>query len=235
MKLFICLSTFILLLTQTTLSQNFRNSIINENSNYFDIIDDYKKSIDSLKTLTDKKSKKKVKQFERWAAYWKDRVLPNGDFVAADHDYKEWVKNKSHQSSLSSRGSSRATNWSLVGPSSPPTSSVAFYPGMGRINALAFNGTDTNIMYVGSPAGGIWKTTNGGSNWVAKGDSFPNMGISDIVINPTNTNILYVATGDADGGQNRSIGILKSINGGNSWTTTGLTFTLGNIMSFLNY
>ncbi len=62
------------------------------------------------------------------------------------------------------------------------------------------------------------------------------IGVSVIVVDPTNTNIIYIATGDRDGGSlwslsggqgadNSSIGILKSTNGGATWATTGLTYT----------
>lgn len=229
------LTISIIVISIHTTGQNYRNSIIEDGSNnYFEIIKKYEGLMDSLKMLSDKTSKKQVKQFERWSSFWKDRILPDGSFVPADHQYKEWVKNQEYQSRFNTRNSSRNTTWSLVGPTSPPTSAVTYYPGMGRVNTLAFNGNDTNVMYIGSPAGGIWKTTNGGRNWTPKGDSFPNMGVSDIVINPTNTNIIYLATGDADGGHNLSIGVLKSINGGNSWSPTGLSFFLGsNVISKL--
>jgi xyloglucan-specific exo-beta-1,4-glucanase len=52
------------------------------------------------------------------------------------------------------------------------------------------------------------------------------MGVSHIVIDPTNTDVVYMATGDADGVHTRSVGVLKSTNGGDSWSTTGLAFTL---------
>ena len=97
---------------------------------------------------------------------------------------------------------------------------------MGRLNAIAFNGTDVNTIYVGSPAGGIWKTTNGGTTWTPKGDDLANLGVSDIVINPTNTDVLYLATGDWDGFQNISIGVFKSTDGGDNWASTGLVFNL---------
>ena len=123
---------------------------------------------------------------------------------------------------------SQATNWSLVGPTAVPNATVDYYAGMGRINTVAFNGTDVNTLYIASASGGIWKTTDGGTNWLPKGDNLPNLGVSDIVINPSNTSVLYLATGDYDGVHTRSVGVYKSTNGGDNWSATGLTFTLGN-------
>ncbi|WP_420573518.1 VPS10 domain-containing protein [Kordia sp.] len=216
--------------------QNWRTSTLDENSNYFEIVEQEKQRLNPIRKNNDRKSRKEVKQFERWAAFWKDRVLPNGRFMSAAHTSNIWRSEQARHEEEVINGRSVATvNWSLLGPTTFPVSNIGFYPGMGRINAVAFNGNDTNTMYVGAPGGGVWKTTNGGANWTAQGDEFPNMGISDIVINPTNTNIVYAATGDADGFQNRSIGVLKTTDGGTTWNTTGLSFTLGenNIISKL--
>lgn len=206
-------------------AQNWRTSVLDENSNYFEIVEEENQALAPIRNNTDRKSRKKVKQFERWAAFWKDRVLPNGKFVPASHTFDAWNREQQRQGNRPETVADVA--WSLLGPVTPPVSNIGFYPGMGRINAVAFAGNDTNTMYVGAPAGGIWKTTNGGANWTAQGDNFPNMGISDIVINPTNTNIVYAATGDADGVQNRSVGVLKTTDGGANWAITGLSFTLG--------
>lgn len=236
MKRKLCLTlTGILALGYSSLThgQNWRTSLLDENSNYFEIVEQENQALAPLRNNTDRKSRKKIKQFERWAAFWKDRVLPNGKFMPASYTFDVWSREQQRNDNRPESVADVA--WSLLGPITPPVSNIGFYPGMGRINAVAFVGNNTNTMYIGSPAGGIWKTTDGGTNWTAQGDEFPNMGVSDIAINPTNTNIVYAATGDADGLQNRSIGVLKTVNGGTDWATTGLSFTLGqnNIISKL--
>ncbi len=206
--------------------QNFRTSNLEEGSNYFEIVAKNKLRLKNKRNRGDRKSKKEIKQFERWAAYWKDRVLPDGSFVSEAHNYNEWKKmNKRNEQQNKSVVST--ANWSLVGPTVLPTSNVSFYPGMGRINSLSFDGTNTNTMYVGTPGGGVWKTTDGGVTWSSKGDNLPNLGVSDIAIDPSNTNVLYLASGDSDGVQNRSLGVFKSIDGGDTWVLTGLAYTLG--------
>jgi photosystem II stability/assembly factor-like uncharacterized protein len=79
---------------------------------------------------------------------------------------------------------------------------------------------------LGAPAGGFWKSTNGGATWNTTTDDLGTLGVSDIAVNPDNPNIIYIATGDGDAGDTYSIGILKSQNGGESWTSTGLTTLL---------
>ena len=212
---------------------NWRISTLKKGSNYYDVVSKARASLKKQKNISSLKSKKERKQFERWAAFWKDRILLDGTFVSETHNFNEWKKLQLNKNTLKSK--SLATNWSLVGPITPPNATVDFYAGMGRVNAIAFNGTDVTNMYIGTPGGGIWKTTDGGATWSAKGDTFPNMGVSDIVINPTNTSILYAATGDYDGVQNRSIGVLKSTDTGENWSITGLRFALSdnNIISKL--
>jgi hypothetical protein len=67
---------------------------------------------------------------------------------------------------------------------------------------------------------------DGGNTWATNTDNLPVLGVSDIIIDPTNTDIMYLATGDADGGDTYSIGILKSIDGGLTWDTTGLSYSV---------
>lgn len=204
---------------------DWRLSPYEENSNYFEIVNQQREILKSFENKTDRESKKKIKQFERWANFWKDRITIDGFFVPESFVYNEWEnqnlknKNKHFNKGLNA-------NWSLVGPVDLPVSSIDYYPGMGRVNVIAFSGTNTNLLYAGSPGGGIWKSNDGGNTWTAKGDYLPNLGVSDIAIDPNNNNNVYLVTGDWDGGANRCIGVYKSTDGGDSWNVTGLDYTL---------
>ena len=46
------------------------------------------------------------------------------------------------------------------------------------------------------------------------------IGASDLAIDPTNVNIMYLASGDGDAGDTYSLGVLKSTDGGLTWNTT---------------
>ncbi|MBK6538883.1 MAG: hypothetical protein IPG09_14315 [Ignavibacteria bacterium] len=67
---------------------------------------------------------------------------------------------------------------------------------------MAFHPSDDNTIWIGSPSGGIWKTTNGGTNWNILNDNEQVLGVSDIAIpfDYSTSNTLYIATGDRDGG-----------------------------------
>ena len=45
--------------------------------------------------------------------------------------------------------------------------------------------------WVGSPSGGLWKSVDGGQNWTSNTDLLPNLGVSDIVIDPQIQNNVY--------------------------------------------
>jgi gliding motility-associated-like protein len=177
---------------------------------------------------------KGYKPFRRWEWYWETRLLPDGSFPSPSINADNLQEYLRRQPFGQNRINSNA-NWTSVGPNTSPGG----YNGIGRINCIAFHPTNPNIFWVGTPAGGIWKTTDGGSSWQNSTYEFQyqSLGVSDIAVHPTNPNILYIATGDGDrgslagltGGANgdtKSIGVLKSSDGGVTWALTGLTWTL---------
>ncbi|MDB4539807.1 hypothetical protein N9231_05245 [Saprospiraceae bacterium] len=97
--------------------------------------------------------------------------------------------------------------------------------GVGRINCIEFHPTNSNTIFVGTAYGGIWKSTDSGSNWTNINNNLPNISISDIAIDEDNPNTIYLVTGDFDGKDQPSVGILKSTNGGSTWNPTDLSFT----------
>lgn len=108
------------------------------------------------------------------------------------------------------------------------SSSSGGYAGIGRLNCVAFHPTNSNIYWVGAPAGGLWLTTNDGSSWSCLTDNNNVMGVSDIAVTSdySTSNTIYIATGDRDASDNYSIGVLKSTNAGSTWNSTGLSFSL---------
>lgn len=177
------------------------------------------------------------KPFKRWEWYWEPRVLADGHFPSQSiiwDEYQNYLK--AHP--LENRSVSSA-NWSFVGPSTTPGG----YDGLGRVSCMAFHPTNANTFWVGTPAGGLWKTVDGGNTWSTNTDNLPVLGVSDIAIDPTNANIMYIATGDGDlgslysltgnlNGDTKSIGVLKSTDAGNTWNATGLSFNVsaGNLI-----
>jgi photosystem II stability/assembly factor-like uncharacterized protein len=177
---------------------------------------------------TDENGKKQKahgwKQFKRWEYFWETQVnIETGEFPDVNplQVYEKWEL--SNQSK-----SPKSANWQVIGPSS----SGGGYAGIGRLNTVSFHPTDNNTYWVGAPAGGIWQTTDNGSSWTNLSDSNPVLGVSDILVfdDFETTNTMYIATGDRDAWDNRSVGVLKSTDGGSTWDETDISYTLSQNM-----
>lgn len=208
------------MMTSFAYSQGWQQRISTSGKmNFFEIQNSFNQDLSNGKIS---KTDKAFKQYKRWERYWKDRVLADGSFINPLHTYYEMEKYYS-----STRQESSDANWTFIGPNVLPNpQGNPGYPGLGRINAIAFDPTDNSVIWVGSPSGGLWKSTDGGSSWNTTTDNLPSLGISDIAINPQNRNIMYIATGDADAQHSQSLGVMKSTDGGNTWNLTGLNFEL---------
>ncbi|UJH68565.1 VPS10 domain-containing protein [Allomuricauda sp. SCSIO 65647] len=95
----------------------------------------------------------------------------------------------------------------------------------GRVTAVKGVVDSTNVYYMGSTGGGLWKTTDHGHHWKNISDSyFESPSIGAIAIFQKNPDILYVGTG-SDGIRSNVIvgrGIYKSIDAGKTWRFSGL-------------
>ena len=168
------------------------------------------------------------KQWKRWEYLTKRRLTPDGS--VANWAAQNWNAYQQYFGSINSNTSKNggeidATNgyWDFIGPTNYTTSG-GWNGGVGRVNCIAFHPSNSSIIFLGTPAGGLWKSTNGGSTWNCLTDGMPSIGVSGIAINPSNTNIMYILSGDGDGGDTKSIGVLKTTDGGINWQQTGLTW-----------
>ncbi|HUQ19829.1 MAG TPA: hypothetical protein VM099_09475 [Gemmatimonadaceae bacterium] len=80
------------------------------------------------------------------------------------------------------------------------------------------------LMYAASASGGVWKTENAGTTWVPVFDHQGTSSIGDIALAPSNPEIVWVGTGEANNQRSSSWGdgVYKSENGGKTWTNMGL-------------
>ena len=172
----------------------------------------------------DLKSVNGYKQFKRWEHFNKSRCFPSGHPPMPNHLWKE--AQKAQTKSVAS-----SANWESLGPLQIPDNGG----GMGRINCIEFNPANTNQVFAGTPNGGLWRSSDGGVSWSSNTDQLVNLGVADIAINPIHPDTMYIATGDGYGsvsllgngsfwGGTYSNGILKSVDGGISWSTTGLNW-----------
>ncbi len=97
----------------------------------------------------------------------------------------------------------------------------------GRVNAVSGVPGQPNHFYFGSVGGGVWKSTNSCRTWAPVFDSQPVASIGAIGVAPSNTNIVYVGTGEADMRSQISYGngMYKSTDAGRTWSHIGLDNT----------
>ncbi len=186
------------------------------------------------------------KQFKRWEYFMEPRVYPSGDMTlvsTTNERFMEYLQTNSDamwQFQRSQPGGANrvgppgnqllSSTWTFAGPTGAPAGM-----GAGRINFVRFDPTVSTTLWAGAPAGGLWKSTNSGTSWTTVTDYLTVIGATDVAIDPSNTMNMYLATGDGDAGDTYSIGVLKSTDGGVTWNTTGLTWTVnqGRVISKL--
>ena len=97
----------------------------------------------------------------------------------------------------------------------------------GRVNGVSGVPGQPSTFYFGSVGGGVWKTTNAGRTWTPIFDSQPIASIGAIGVAPSNPNVVYVGSGEADMRSQISYGngMYKSTDAGRTWTHVGLDDT----------
>ncbi len=212
------LFSIVTLFAQEPKQEAWVQMMLNPNSNFYDVQNAFY-SYWKGKTIERGKG---YKQFKRYEEFMISRVYPTGylpnDIIT--EELSKLVNQKSQNKSAAMAG-----NWSALGPTTVPVNGLGYQSaGIGRVNCIRIDPSNVNIIWVGTPGGGLWKSSNGGTSWTSNTDAFSTLGVSDIALHPTNSNTMYIATGDADGADTYSIGVLKSLDGGVTWSTTGLSF-----------
>lgn len=220
MKKFLSLLLLIIAIPFFSTGQEWVEKMQDPNINFYEVQESFNKYWEGKKY----EKGQGWKQFKRWEYFMEPRVYPTGKRPNPAQTWKEYEKFKDLYSAQKTKGKqNKAANWTSLGPSSWNT--VSYNPGIGRINCVAVHPGNSNIIYVGAPSGGCWRSNDGGSSWAPLFDDQAVLGVSGIAIHPQNPDTIFVATGDGDGADTYSIGVLRSNDGGQTWITTGLNWT----------
>ena len=182
------------------------NDISLSAENYFNTIDRDKKGSG-------------LKPFKRWEYHWNHYTKSDGTIAPATDLWNAWEQ-KNNLNASQKNNANDTSNWTSLGPYSH-TNTASWSSGQGRVNVIAVDPSNSSTYYVGAPAGGIWKSTDSGVNWEPLTDHLPQIGVSGIAIHPTDSNTIYIATGDDDAGDSYAIGVMKTTDGGLTWNNTG--------------
>ncbi|MCU1264699.1 MAG: hypothetical protein JWM21_1017 [Acidobacteria bacterium] len=125
------------------------------------------------------------------------------------------------QSKGSLRPEAIAASWTELGPNPIPNGQTSPpNPVSGRVTAIEIHPTNPNLLYVGTAQGGVFRSSDGGANWVAIFDNAQSLAIGALALAPSNPSILYVGTGEPNGSVDSFAGVgLYRID--NADTTTG--------------
>src|SRR4051794_17266396 len=109
-----------------------------------------------------------------------------------------------------------AMHWRHIGPTRA-----------GRARAVAGVASQPNVAYIGFDNGGVWRSTDYGSNWVPLFDNQPTGSIGAIAVAPSDPNTIYVGSGAGIIRPDLAVGngVYKSTDAGKTWTHLGLDDT----------
>jgi photosystem II stability/assembly factor-like uncharacterized protein len=213
----ICLAAFCM--TSTSSAQDFHSIWSDPSANFYTI----KEAAKVYFADKDKGEETEYSRYMRWEYFVEQRVYPSGDLSLMNSEKLY------HEIRLFEELSPKfktEPSWIELPVDKFDNMAGHWSPGIGRIDRMAVDPTDSKIIYAGSPAGGLLKSIDRGETWRALGDRLPSMGVSGIAINPQNPQEIFISTGDGDGGYTYTSGVFKSEDGGDSWNITGFEVDL---------
>lgn len=92
-------------------------------------------------------------------------------------------------------------------------------PAGGRVSRVAGVPGDPLTYYAATASGGVWKSVDGGIRWKPVFDDQPTSSIGSIAVAPSDPNVVYVGSGEANirGNVAQGDGIYKSVDAGRTW------------------
>ena len=257
MKKLACFTSLVFLLAGSIYGQEVANRIEAQGTMNYGIwqktVRDYVRELDQ-QGITDR-SRLGLNQVHRMMWFHKNRLDAQGNVVNSDlynaAAYKQFVRDNALMPFASV--SPQTGEWYFGGPTNIRLKGTGEATGIGRVTFVKLDPNDAAnasqaTIYVGAPKGGIWKgifnkSTGLVPSWTCLTDGLPDIGAVDLVIHPTNRNVMYLVSGDNNAGINvgpSGIGIMRTTDGGATWTPTAYYdddptsgFSSGNIRKLL--
>jgi len=167
--------------------------------------------------------KEDIEGRDEW--FWAQRTYPFSERPYAKMaDLYNALRARPSLFASSSAAAPLTGSWRSIGPNGLWVAMLE----TGRIAAIVPATKHGGAMYVGTASGGVWRSNDNGVTWTALTDRECGLTTGAMARDPADANIVYAATGEGIGGLN-GCGVLRSGDGGNTWTTgfTGLRSTAG--------
>ncbi len=172
-----------------------------------------------------------LKKFKRWEYFIVPRLI-DGKIPATQYFKKRYETFELERSRQLNRGAKTENSWEPIGPKKWEVGNDGYNPGNGRVNCITVDPNDPLKLYIGAAGGGFWKSSDGGATWNTSTDDLGVLGVTDIYIDPDNTDRIIIVTGDAYGSDTPSIGLFESTDGGESWQLMNLEFDRNEFRTF---
>lgn len=181
-------------------------------------LDSIEQAFDNTWSETNAERGKGMKPFQRWLSFAKPRADAQGLRPSGQAVLRSLLESEEHRLEEHTQRSLTSPTWNYEGPHGP-----SGLGGCGRLNRVVHRPDSPDEWWACAPAGGLWRSLDAGLSWTAMGNGQLNsIGVTDIAFHPYDSNRLWIATGDGDYGDTRSIGIWTSEDSGQTWSSTGL-------------
>ena len=165
------------------------------------------------------------KQFQRW--YWLyqrrasrgQRILPGTLRRAARQLERARELQRAAQSQMPGQAAvDDAERWVSIGPTPIDVAGRTYYAG--RTAAVAVDPGDASYWLIGAAQGGIWETADAGKTWESRTDGLESLASGAIAFSSSHPGVVYAGTGEStfSGTSYGGLGLLKSLDGGSSWS-----------------
>ncbi|MFC2111428.1 GEVED domain-containing protein [Bacteroidota bacterium] len=204
---------FAVIITISSYAQEYKEMMNDMSVNFYDVCN----AAELYFSTIEKDAKGSgYKPYLRWKYANEYKFYPTGkrnniDPYLGAKAYKAFLKDAGIINSTSS-----INGWLELGPLAIDSISLNYNAGLGRVEDIYVDPTDSNKMYMGSRSGGFWKTTDGGVTWQGGStDTIMASGVNAIAVSPTNSDSILINVRNSKNGC--SHGIYRSVNGGNTW------------------
>lgn len=169
-------------------------------------------------------SVKKRNSFKRLEWFYRPRMNEQDVFPRQFIDKQKEAEYAKSQ--LKAGSESLSAQWTNIGPVGIDCAGDVMVPHWGvlsgRVRGLAIHSTNPDIVYAGAASGGVWKSIDGGQNWVDKSGELNSLTFGAIAIDPSNPDVVFAGTGEYHWILTERFyngdGLYKSTNGGENWT-----------------